>query len=1193
ILKGIMDDENPKIKQIKEIVQKYLHYEPARIHSTLLTDPPYENNLNSYRHVKKIYKNSIEMSHHMEPKIANFHLAKKLSDVKVNNQDDSLKIYNWAAPEMMQKCHKDEKRISLDIILSKLSELDNMSTDQPSSFVKDQNLIENLSHGLIIDMKKIHPSDSSAFTFEDDEPKTTELQARKFQAKLESSSKYKDSFLLENHIDQMIIGSEDLNWIDGTNPLNNESLVNDIYIEVQNPRIELIFKKGSIKPTENLKNEIKNALNHHNPYRELMKVFRNYGHLIPERVILGHKLYIMSHLIANASDEWTTNNKLDAKSEEWMTNEDFEIKCDEFFNHWKTHMERHYFDSSYLISIDGDIVMIKDIKTWVKNCLKGGNNFLQVISWKGLYPLYEIFDNPFRQEIKLILGNDEQTINSGIKEKVLMTGIIQTQNSITYYRVNFSNHLESNEYKIFGKLMTHDGIPNDNYVVKFKSMNIYGFSAIIESFNADCVVNFEDLQITWILIGIPSEVGVYNSDTRNISILRFKSCEFKFDPKTSFDNCNVRLKVPKNLELDSFLITSFAHPRLNYEPCFMAKIKNYYEDEIETPSNTDDDSSIDEISSENFQLEWGILLKNDRKECDKIGSDLIMPINHLEAVGQITVSLDLSYNDIDFEMGKALVVAFITNSTLTCLNLKSTRMKPEMVIDLANALNNNMHLIDLDLSYNKFTEEAGDALAKALGNNNTLKILNLCNNDIDSRIGKTLINALLKNKALVNLDLSHNNFDVDAIKILAQVLESNNNKLKILNLSFINLEFQAGMDLIESLEKNQTLEDLNLSSTKIGSISESLIDHLNSHRTFTGLNTKDNIINCVTTKNLEKALKKNATLTNLNVSSNNISSKTLVDALRQNHTLRNLNLSKNNIGPEAGEILIEILKTNHTLTSINLESTRIESNIIKALARELKDDNICLIDLNLSYNDINFEVIKVLVEALEENTTLKSLDLSHNCINLEIGKELAKSLKKNKTLNSLLLIHCNISYEVIKALKTALMHNKALTHLDLSNNNISFGAGLILKEILKTNTALKNLNLSYNEFDLESEEALAQALETNKTLTALSLRSTIIKPGTGIALANALEINETLIELDLSYNNISFEVGMALAKSLSVNNFLKKVDLSFNKSEKPYASPFCISASLLVFRKFPSLPKYQKSLAEIRKSLAEIRKGLE
>ncbi|CAG8518056.1 33977_t:CDS:2, partial [Racocetra persica] len=969
ILEGITDDENPKIKQIKEIVQKYLYYEPSRIHSTLLTDPPYENNLNSYRRVKKIYKNSIEMTHHMEPKIANFHLAKKLSDVKVNSQDDNLKIYNWAAPEMMQKyvlytqeCevfsfgmllwelayqkipyegmdekeiithvvqggredlkpsgskiqkefikiiekgweHKAEKRISLDIILSKLSELDSMSTDQPSSFVKDQNLIENLSHGLIIDIKKIQPSDSSAFIFEDDEPKIIELQARKFEAKLASSSKYKDSFLLENHIDQSTIGSEDLNWIGGTNPLNNESLVNDIYIEVQNPRIELVFKKESIKPTKNLKDKIKSALDHHNPYRELMKVFRDYGHLIPERVILGHKLYIMSHLIADASDEWTTNNKLDPISDEWMTSEDFETKCVEFFNQWKTHMEQHYFDSSYLISIDGDIVMVKNIKTWVNNCLKGGNNFLQVISWKGLYPLYEIFENPLRKEIKLILGNDEQTINSGIKEKVLMTGIIQTQNSITYYRVNFSNHLESNEYKIFGKLMTHDGIPNDNYVVKFKSMNMYGFSAIIESFNTDCVVNFEDLQITWILIGIPSEVGAYNSDTRNISILRLKSCEFKIDPKTSFDNCNVRLKVPKNLELDSFLITSFAHPRLNYEPCFMAKIKNYYEGEIEV----NDDSSIDEISSECFQLEWAILLKNDRKECDKIGSDLIMPINHLEA-----------------------------------------------------------------------------------------------------------------NKALVNLDLSHNYFDTEVIKILAEVLGSNNNKLKILNLSFINLEFRAGMVLIEALEKNQTLEDLNLSSTKIGSISVRLIDHLNSQRTFSGFNTKDDIINCVTAKHLETALKKNATLTNLNVSSNNISSetgKTLVDALRRNHTLRNLNLSKNNIGPEAGEILVEILKTNHTLTSINLESTRIESNAIKALARELKDNNIRLIDLNWSYNDINFEVIKVLVEALEENTTLKSLDLSHNSKALEI--------------------------------------NKTLIKLDLSNNNISFEVGMALAKSLSVNNFLK------------------------------------------------------------------------------------------------------------------------------------------
>ncbi|CAG8714206.1 45660_t:CDS:2, partial [Gigaspora margarita] len=947
---------------------------------------------------------NIMMTRHMEPKITNFQLAKKVSDVKVNGKGSILNIYNWAAPEMMQensfytqKCeifsfgmllwelayqkipyketsakeirdyvikggresltfsslthpkiqeefikiiekgwkHKDEERISLDEIILKLSELEDAPTDlsdQLPNHVNASNL-KYLSHGLIIDMKKIQPSNSSAFTFED-KPETVELQVRKFQAKLAPSSKYKDSFLLENHIDQTAINSDDLDWMNITNPLKNEIPVNDIYLEVQNPRIELVLKKDSIKPSEILNNDIKNALNHHYPYRELMKAFKIYGHLIPERVILGNKLYMMSHLIANEKSP-----RLGVVNDEWATNDDFDTKCEKFFNIWEKHMKQNHFDSSYLISIDGDIVMRDDIKQWKENCLKGGNDFLHVISWKNLYPLYEIFDDPLRQEIKLILGNDDQTINSKIKEKVLMAGIIPVQDSITYYRVKFSHDLESNKYKIFGNLVTNDGVPNNSYVVKFKSMNIYGFSAIIENFNNNREMNIKNLQITWLLIGIPSEVGVYSSVTRNISILRLESHEFKFK---GCENCEVPLNVPKDLGPDSILITSFVYPQSNYEPCLVAKISDYYDEEIKVNIYINKILDNDDL----FQLEWGILLlKDEGNECDKnIGTDLIMPVNNFEAVGQsvytkdlnkifeniiltkldlsynklnievekalenalktnvVTESLNLSHNHINLEMGTKLVDAFKANIMLTHLNLESTEIDPNVVVYLANVLENDKHLIDLNLSHNKLNREAGGALAKALEINNTLKILNLCNNNIESYVGKNLASALKNNKAIIDLDLSYNkNFDTKVIKILSESLESNSNKLEHLNLSFINLEYQAGIHLANSLEKNHTLKKLNLSSTNIGSVS---VEHLkNLKRSLTGFNVKDDIVDCVTAKHLETALKENKTLTDLDV----------IKALEINKSLIEIDLSQNNINFKVGIALAKSLQFNSSL----------------------------------------------------------------------------------------------------------------------------------------------------------------------------------------------------------------------------------------------------------------------------------------
>ncbi|CAG8684153.1 16812_t:CDS:1, partial [Dentiscutata erythropus] len=157
---------------------------------------------------------------------------------------------------------------------------------------------------------------------------------------------------------------------------------------------------------------------------------------------------------------------------------------------------------------------------------------LQIINWCDLCPLYEIFDNPLRKDVESILGIDCYDV----KEKVLMTGIVPIEKDIDYYRINFfpdgTNHLKSNNYQIFGNLIKTDGKPVDKVIVDFKSTNVYGFSAIIETFlpsskylfimlqYIDCYINynlqhqnissnkfFVNSQIVWILVGIPKEVG--------------------------------------------------------------------------------------------------------------------------------------------------------------------------------------------------------------------------------------------------------------------------------------------------------------------------------------------------------------------------------------------------------------------------------------------------------------------------------------------------------------------------------------------------------------------------------------------------------------------------------------------------------------------------------------------------------------
>ncbi|KAF0555612.1 hypothetical protein F8M41_016989 [Gigaspora margarita] len=63
----------------------------------------------------------------------------------------------------------------------------------------------------------------------------------------------------------------------------NESPANDVYLKIQYLRSILIIDKGMVKPSDELITKVKDALKHHDPYHELIEVFRIYGHLLPKK----------------------------------------------------------------------------------------------------------------------------------------------------------------------------------------------------------------------------------------------------------------------------------------------------------------------------------------------------------------------------------------------------------------------------------------------------------------------------------------------------------------------------------------------------------------------------------------------------------------------------------------------------------------------------------------------------------------------------------------------------------------------------------------------------------------------------------------------------------------------------------------------------------------------------------------------
>ncbi|KAF0357917.1 hsp70 family protein [Gigaspora margarita] len=446
------------------------------------------------------------------------------------------------------------------------------------------------SRGLIINAQGIRLSDFISYDFKPKykKHKNDFVKNTSFDAKLVNSITKKESFLLKNHIELSADELEHVSQIFDTDVsinsiMTDESSTNDIFLMIQCSKVELIIKKESIKPSVELIDKVKEALKHYDPYHKLMDVFNNYGYFLPKKMILGHKIYRIACLTV---DQYLTEPNDKNNDTKWAIFDDFsENKLELILSQWEKCMSSYNFDLSYLVSINGELIMKNKIKEWIKFCLKDDLDSLQVIGCKELYPLYEIFDLTLRQEIESVLGismqinstleidNHAKFINrNNIKERVLMAGTVPIKDPPYSYSVKFPICFKSNNYQVFGKFITRDDEPIDEVIIKFEFMDTYGFLIFMEDYN----FTYKDPKIAWILIGIPAEVGYFSTNTRKINVLGSGNEPFALKS----NNNNIEWKLPENLPQDSVIVVSFKHPSSNDEPRFIAKILNYQYNKI-------------------------------------------------------------------------------------------------------------------------------------------------------------------------------------------------------------------------------------------------------------------------------------------------------------------------------------------------------------------------------------------------------------------------------------------------------------------------------------------------------------------------------------------------------------------------------------------------------------------------------------
>jgi hypothetical protein len=175
-----------------------------------------------------------------------------------------------------------------------------------------------------------------------------------------------------------------------------------------------------------------------------------------------------------------------------------------------------------------------------------------------------------------------------------------------------------------------------------------------------------------------------------------------------------------------------------------------------------------------------------------------------------------------------------------------------------------------------------------------------------------------------------------------------------------------------------------------------LLEHIsNNEPSLTKLDMKNRNQKDKTMLKIFAALKKNTTITELDLSHNtfDLAAIELGELLKTNKTLKKIDVSSCDMHDKAILGFAEALMCNNTLTELNLSNNfaRKES---KYIAEALKT-NTALTSLNLDVNQIMDDGAESLKLALQVNTTLKSLSGYNNPV---VDKELRKWLKKPRSL---------------------------------------------------------------------------------------------------------------------------------------------------------------------------------------------------
>jgi hypothetical protein len=321
--------------------------------------------------------------------------------------------------------------------------------------------------------------------------------------------------------------------------INDKSYEGYSHVLVVCEKYEILLDMDNIKPTKEFEQAIEEALNCMNPLKALQNVFNEYGHLFPQKIILGRSL---NNVLRDLSSPNTFDN----------VNDD---------NH-KILESLDNLNISYLLTQEGRIIEKNDMHNWIRNT----NNHLEVVKFDNIIPLYKILETEQQGKIDDILKNNF---------KILMTGItdltdLNNNDVENYKRIEFGLSVGSEDYEVFGLIISENNAKLEEIYVNFGLYDFKGFYAIIK--REETSINIKKCFISWIVIGKPSRFSVFSPNNRDLEV-NYINKSIKFQP----DKLNYTIDTSFTLHEGYTVFAHVNYSSMNLEPNYIIKLVEWKE----------------------------------------------------------------------------------------------------------------------------------------------------------------------------------------------------------------------------------------------------------------------------------------------------------------------------------------------------------------------------------------------------------------------------------------------------------------------------------------------------------------------------------------------------------------------------------------------------------------------------------------